>query len=126
MTFNWDNETFTVKNAKLKKSQKIKPENELRTVPIFEGLKQLKDRIQTEEWKIEAKTLSNNFTKFWKENTVKDLRHTFTTKARESGIENELVNIWTGHLPGSNQTANTYTHFSLEYQKKEAKKLEEY
>lgn len=126
MTFNWDNETFTVKNAKLKKSQKIKPENEFRTVPIFEGLKQLKDRIQTEEWKIEAKTLSNNFTKFWKENTVKDLRHTFTTKARESGIENELVNIWTGHLPGSNQTANTYTHFSLEYQKKEAKKLEEY
>ena len=126
MTFDWDAGTFTVKNAKLKKSQKARPENLYRTVPIFPALWNLKDRIISEEWRIVSSTLTQKFPRHFSECTVKDLRHTFTTRARESGIENELVSLWTGHLPGKNVTANIYTHFSMEYQKREAKRLKPY
>lgn len=128
MTFDWEQGTFTVYNAKLKKSQRRREENLTRTVPIFPGLLELKDRIirYDSEWRIRPRRLPDLFNLYWQENTPKDLRHTFTTKARESHIENELVNLWTGHLPGTNVTANVYTHFSEEYQKSEAKKLRPY
>lgn len=127
LTFNWDAGTFSVKNAKLKVGQKMHKENLYRTVPIFPKLYELRHLIEEcDSWHIEAKKLSNEFSAYWTENTVKDLRHTFISRARESGIENELVNLWTGHLPGNNVTANIYTHFSMEYQQKEAKKLQPY
>ena len=123
MTFNWMQGTFTVKNGKLKAGQKANPKNLYRTVPIFPGLLKLKDRIEKETWRIPAKKLSNDFSSIWQENSVKDLRHTFTSIARESAVENELVNLWTGHLPGNNVTANVYTHFSLKFQIAESKKV---
>lgn len=126
MSFDWNQGTFTVYNAKLKKSQKVNEANLTRTVPIFAGLKALKERIESEKWRIPARMLSNYLSKRWGRSTVKDLRHTFTSKAREAGVENELVNLWTGHVPGHNMTANVYTHFSLEYQLKEAEKLSIY
>lgn len=125
--FDWAAGTMDINNAKLKKSQKRNPKNLIRTVPIFPKLYTLKDQIQsTDEWRIKSPTLSCHFRQFWGESTVKDLRHTFISKLRESGIENELVNIWTGHAPGKNLTANTYTHFSMEFQKKQAKKIKDY
>ena len=126
LTFDWKEGTFTVNNAKLKKSQKDKKINLTRTLPIFPALWQLRERIENSEWKIHPKTLTNHFVEHWSENTVKDLRHTFASKCREAGIENELVNVWQGHTPGRNVTANTYTHFSMEYQKKKAKLLRPY
>ncbi|MBR2870405.1 MAG: hypothetical protein IKB98_03415 [Clostridia bacterium] len=123
LTFDWSAGTWTVDNAKLKKSQKKNPGNLQRTVPIFPDLYDLKDRIQNEDWKISSQRLSNNFKERWPENNVKDLRHTFSTVARECGIENELVNVWMGHSAGNNLTANTYTHFSIEFQKEQAQKL---
>ncbi len=126
LTFDWENGTFTVDNAKLKKSQKDKKINLQRTLPIFPALWPLRHRIETENWKKNPKTLSTHFTEYWSENTVKDLRHTFASKCREAGIENEIVNVWQGHAPGKNVTANTYTHFSMEYQKQQAKKLRPY
>ena len=53
---------------------------------------------------------------------MKDLRHTFTTRARECGIDNELVAVWTGHSLG-NITSKVYTHFSMEHQQKQAQRL---
>lgn len=123
MTFDWENGTFTVYNAKLKKSQKRSASNLTRTVPIFPALYQIRERIEKNDWHVPARKLSNSFCEFWTENTVKDLRHTFTTKARMSGVENELVNLWTGHLPGTNVTANVYTHFTMKYQQRKAKKV---
>lgn len=123
MTFDWEQGTFTVYNAKLKKSQKRNVANLTRTVPIFAGLKALKGRIESENWRIPARKLSNTLSERWQGTTVKDLRHTFTSLAREARIENELVNLWTGHLPGNNVTANIYTHYSLNFQKAEAEKL---
>ena len=52
----------------------------------------------------------------------KDLRHAFTTRARECEIDNELVAVWTGHSLG-NITSRVYTHFSMEFQKEQAVKL---
>jgi integrase len=126
MTFDWEQGTFTVLNGKLKKGQKVNPKNLRRTVPIFPGLWKIKERIERDDWKMPSKTLSANFRDYWPENTVKDLRHTFASRARESGVDNELVNLWTGHLPGNNVTANIYTHFSLEFQKREAEKINNY
>lgn len=125
--FHWDTGTMDVTNAKLKKSQRKNPLNLIRTIPIFPNLYLLRERIEaSDEWRIKPSTLSCKFCEFWNETTVKDLRHTFTSKAREFGVENELVNLWTGHSAGNNQTANTYTHFSMDFQKREAKKIKEY
>ena len=93
LTFDWNDGTFTVKNAKLKKSQKMHVENLTRTVPIFNNLFSLRDRISSEDWRIAPKKLSNWLSKNCDFCSVKDLRHTFTTIARESGVENELVNL---------------------------------
>ena len=126
LQIDWERGTFTVKNAKLKQSQKVNEKNLYRTVPIFPALYSLKSIIEKVNWRIPPKQLSSQFSAAIGTCTVKDLRHTFISRAREAGIENELVNVWTGHLPGKNQTANTYTHFSIEYQKKKAKKLKPY
>lgn len=126
ITFDWPNGTFTVDNAKLKKSQKVNPGNLKRTVPIFPGLYRLRERIENEEWRVSPTHVTTRFSEYWTENTAKDLRHTFSTKAREAGVDNELVNIWMGHSAGKNLTANTYTHFSIEFQKKHAKKISNY
>ena len=125
--FDWNGETMTIDNAKLKKSQKRNPLNLVRTIPIFPGLYALRERIEAfDEWRIKASTLTCKFCNYWTETTIKDLRHTFISKLRESGIENELVSIWTGHSAGKNVTANTYTHFSMDFQKEQAKKVKAY
>ena len=127
MTFDWENGTFTVKNAKLKKGQKAKAENLTRTVPLFPGLYRYKDLIEnTESWRIKPTTFSSKFAKYWNECTPKDLRHTFSTKAQQAGVQESLVNLWTGHLPGKTVTANVYTHFDIEYQKSKAKLVNNY
>lgn len=123
MTFNWEDGTCTVFNAKLKRTQKMYEDNIKRTFPIMPTLYKYRERIENEKWNYKSATLSSKLYLYWTENTVKDLRHTFISKARESGVENELVNLWTGHLPGRNVTANIYTHFSMEYQMKESKKI---
>ena len=73
--------------------------------------------------KANLEQLRLEFKKYCPNNTLKDLRHTFTTRARECGIDNELVSVWTGHSLG-NITASVYTHFSNEFQQEQAKKVE--
>ena len=116
--FNWSEGTFTLKNSKLKSYQK----EQTRTIPIFPTLYAIKDKIQTAEIVNEAylsKYLwSNNFGF-----QVKSLRHTFTSKCKEQGVLPELVNYWTGHTPGKDTSARVYTHYEMDFQKKEAKKI---
>ena len=72
--------------------------------------------------KANLEQLRIEFKKYCPDNTLKDLRHTFTTRARECGIDNELVSVWTGHSLG-NITSSVYTHFSMEFQQEQSKKL---
>lgn len=107
--------TLTIKNGKLKNYQT----NYYRTIPIFPMYKpyaSIKCR------KINTIKLSQAFNELCPNHSLKDLRHTFTTRARECGIDNELVAIWTGHTLG-NITSRVYTHFSIEFQQEQAKKL---
>ena len=112
---NLKDNTLTIKNGKLKSYQKIL----YRTIPIFP---KYKPYATGKEIKVNTQTLSEEFRDFCPNHTLKDLRHTFTTRARECEIDNELVAVWTGHSLG-NITASVYTHFSIEFQQKQAKKL---
>ena len=68
------------------------------------------------------RVITEEFSALCPNHTLKDLRHTFTTRARECGIDNELVAVWTRHSLG-NITSSVYTHFSMEFQKEQAVKL---
>ena len=108
--------TLTIKNAKLKSYQK----NYYRTIPIFPLYKRTLNLSPL--GKYQHNKLCEEFKRFLPNHTLKDLRHTFTTRARECGIDNELVAVWTGHSLG-NITSSVYTHFSMEFQQEQAKKL---
>ncbi|MBP5467068.1 MAG: hypothetical protein J6Y43_05860 [Clostridia bacterium] len=116
--FNWNEGTFTLQNAKLKSYQK----NSERTIPLTLPLLNMKDEI------INGKIKSSlSVGKYFRENfngyQVKTLRHTFTSKCKEQGVLPELVNYWTGHTIGSDTSAKIYTHFDMNFQKKEAQKI---
>ena len=109
------NNTITIKNGKLKSYQK----NLFRIIPIFPLYKQV---AECDCGKLNPRKLSYEFREYCPNHQLKDLRHTFTTRARECGIDNELVAVWTGHSLG-NITSSVYTHFSIEFQQEQAKKL---
>lgn len=91
-------------------------------LPIFPELTPYIERIKTEPWEFNTDKLTTEFGHIMKGHTMKDLRHTFTTQARECGIENEIVSIWTAHsLKG--MTAKVYTHFTLAYMREQAERL---
>ncbi|MBQ9481153.1 MAG: hypothetical protein IJU84_03210, partial [Clostridia bacterium] len=116
--FNWNEGTFTLQNAKLKSYQK----NSERTIPLTLPLLNMKDEIIT--GKIKS---SLSVGKYFRENfpgyQVKALRHTFTSKCKEQGVLPELVNYWTVHTIGSDTSAKIYTHFDMDFQRKEALKI---
>lgn len=111
------NNTLTIKNGKLKVYQK----NYYRVVPIFPKYKQTLSMPVNKD--VSDHRLQDVIKQYLPCHTLKDLRHTFTTRARECGIDNELVAVWTGHSLG-NITASVYTHFSMEFQQEQAKKLD--
>lgn len=119
MIFNWEENTITIKNGKLKDFQT----DYYRTIPIFPKLIPLKKRLQTENWKINSKTLSARFPKLCPNYRLYDLRHTFVTRAKECGVCDEVVSLWTGHSLGKTVTAKVYTHYNLDFQQKEALKI---
>ncbi len=88
-------------------------------IPIFPLYKQVAEK---DCGKLNPRKLSYEFREYCPNHQLKDLRHTFTTRARECGIDNELVAVWTGHSLG-NITSSVYTHFSIEFQQEQAKKL---
>lgn len=117
ITENVEDNTLTIKNGKLKSYQK----NYYRVVPIFPKYKQTLSMPLTEN--VSNHRLQDVIKTYLPNHTLKDLRHTFTTRARECGIDNEVVAVWTGHSLG-NITASVYTHFSIEFQQEQAKKLD--
>ncbi len=84
-----------------------------RYLPIDAGLLQVKNDV-----------LTGNFKKLCPAHHLYDLRHTFTTRAQESGINKTLVDVWTGHRDNRDMTASVYTHFSDEFQLAEILKLD--
>lgn len=112
---NINDETIKVENGKLKNYQK----NKYRVLPMF---LMYKSYANEKTKRINQDKLGEEFRRICPNHTLKDLRHTFTTRARECGIDNELVAVWTGHSLG-NITSSVYTHFSMEFQKEQAQKF---
>lgn len=108
-------ETIKIENGKLKNYQK----NKYRVLPMFP---MYKPYATGKAQKVSQQKIGDEFGSLCPNHTLKDLRHTFTTRARECGVDNELVAVWTGHSLG-NITSSVYTHFSMEFQKEQAQKL---
>ncbi len=121
-TFNREEDTITLANGKLKRHQKIKS----RTIPVFPMLRPHLAKILAEDFTFKTTTLNENLKRILPDYTLKDLRHTFASRAIECGCNPEVVNYWQAHVIGDNMTAKVYTHFSIEFQKKEAEKLNYY
>ena len=119
IVFNWGENTMTIKNGKLKSYQT----NFYRTIPIFSQLKPLKSRLESEDWKKNTRTMSCRFPRVCPNYRLYDLRHTFVTRAKQCGVSDELVSLWTGHELGKSVTAKIYTHYTMEFQQKEALKV---
>ena len=54
--------------------------------------------------------------------TLHQLRHTFSTRCHEKGIDPKVVQAWMGHC-SMEMTLNTYTHATTDLLKKEIQKL---
>ncbi len=53
-----------------------------------------------------------------------ELRHTFITRCQECGVPREVVSVWAGHAADNTQTSKVYTHFSREFMKEQARKVD--
>lgn len=115
----FDNDFITVACGKCRTGQK----QQFRKIPFAPNLRQYLP-ITEEELETANDVLTGNFKKLCPAHHLYDLRHTFTTRAQESGINKTLVDVWTGHKDNRDMTASVYTHFSEEFQLEEIKKLD--
>ncbi len=119
---NWEQNTVKIRTTKVKDTVNGAD----RIVPIFPKLKELLKSLNPENEFPFLKCVTKSGKKLktiLPTHHTHELRHTFTTRCRECGIENEIVCLWTGHTFAGNTTSLVYTHFSMEYQQKLALKL---
>jgi len=109
-------EKITIKNSKLKEYQT----NYYRELPLFPMLKPYEKLLKTPFTQHEEHYLNRVLQHVLPNKTLKDLRHTFASRAKECGCNPEVVNVWQGHVAGGDMTAKVYTHYSFDYQKKQA------
>ncbi len=94
-----------------------------RKIPIPPDLRPLLP-LSEKEINVKNDVLTGNFKKLCPAHHLYDLRHTFTTRALESGISKTLVDVWTGHKDARDMTATVYTHFTDDFQLREIEKLD--
>ena len=54
---------------------------------------------------------------------VHELRHTYISRCKECGVAGEVVSLWVGHSLSGTITSTVYTHYSAEFQMREAEKV---
>lgn len=98
-------EVVTGKQRKGKKEKK-------RFIPISPMLARLLPYIDVERiTHLNVDDLTRNFHKRYPAHHLHELRHTFTTRAKECEILPELVSVWDGHAPeDKTTTTKVYTH----------------
>lgn len=116
--------TVAIRTTKLKDRVNAKP----RIVPIFPKLRPVLEDVLKRGAEFPFKQMAEKSGKRFKEycpaHHLHELRHTFTTRCREHGIDNELTSLWTGHTFAGNTTSAVYTHFSIEFQQEQSKRLD--
>lgn len=98
-----------------------------RYIPLFDNLRKLLTVLPEHGalFGFQSDYVSKQFKKYSPAHTLHDLRHTFATRALESGVPMKVVQSWLGHSEIST-TADIYSDVSREYSLREAKRLDEF
>ena len=96
-----------------------------RKIPFTPMMKRMLPYIDFEKAKrVNLSSLHTAMKRLFPEHHSHELRHTFISRCKESGVLSEVVSIWAGHSLGGTITTTVYTHYSDEFQLKEAEKVD--
>ena len=96
----------------------------LRKIPFTPQAKKYTPFIDFEKAKrTNLNTISTRMKRLLPERHPHELRHTFISRCKECGVASEVVSIWAGHSLSGTITSTVYTHYSEEFQLKEAEKV---
>lgn len=96
----------------------------LRKIPFTPMVKKVLPYIDFEKAKsTNLNTISTRMKRLLPNHHPHELRHTFISRCKEAGVAGEVVSIWTGHSLSGTITSTVYTHYSEEFQLKEAEKV---
>ena len=96
----------------------------LRKIPFTPMVKKVLPYIDFERAKnTNLNTISTRMKRLLPERHPHELRHTFISRCKEAGVLSEVVSIWAGHSLSGTITSTVYTHYSEEFQLKEAEKV---
>lgn len=96
----------------------------LRKIPFTAQVKKFLPYIDFDRARItNLNTISTRMKRLFPEHHPHELRHTFISRCKECGIASEVVSIWAGHSLSGTITSTVYTHYSEEFQLKEAEKV---
>ena len=95
-----------------------------RKIPFTPMMKKVLPYIDFERAKrVNLNTLQTTMKRIFPGHHPHELRHTFISRCKESGVTGELVSIWAGHSLSGTITTTVYTHYSEEFQLREAEKV---
>ena len=96
----------------------------LRKIPFTPAAKKVIPYIDFEKAKnANLNTVATRMKRLFSNHHPHELRHTFITRCKECGVQSEVVSIWAGHSLSGTITSTVYTHYSDEFQLKEAEKV---
>ena len=96
----------------------------LRKIPFTAQAKEFLPYIDFDRARItNLNTISTRMKRLFPEHHPHELRHTFISRCKECGVASEVVSIWAGHSLSGTITSTVYTHYSEEFQLKEAEKV---
>ena len=96
----------------------------LRKIPFTPQARKILPYIDFERAKhTNLNTISTRMKRLLPNHHPHELRHTFVSRCKESGVASEVVSIWAGHSLSGTITSTVYTHYSEEFQLKEAEKV---
>ncbi|MGN0813078.1 MAG: tyrosine-type recombinase/integrase [Candidatus Coproplasma sp.] len=96
-----------------------------RKIPLTPMMKRVLPYIDFEKAKnVNLNSLHTAMKRLFANHHSHELRHTFISRCKESGVPAELVSIWAGHSLSGTITTTVYTHYSEDFQLKEAQKVD--
>lgn len=96
-----------------------------RKVPFTPMMKRMLPYIDFKKAKnVNLNTLQTTMKRLFPDHHSHELRHTFISRCKESGVSGEVVSIWAGHSLTGTITTTVYTHYSDEFYLKEAEKVD--
>lgn len=96
-----------------------------RKIPFTPMMKRMLPFIDFKKAKnVNLNTLQTTMKRLFPDHHSHELRHTFISRCKESGVTGEVVSIWAGHSLTGTITTTVYTHYSDEFHLKEAQKVD--